>query len=285
MRPTGLAFFLQHRDRWRGWFCDMHASFHCICCMLCIYSIYCYAYLHRWYVKCVYCIYFCLKFLSTLALHWRHEFICMSAWRSKRDSPEGPARQLAEGCGPSLPPAQPELGSCPGPSAGELPRHHPGLGLSREGTCPWPRCQARCPPLTRAGRKNRAVHVTCLQPESELRTAEHVCSRALGGSFRKGKKERTKTPLKITLFERKQMGEAKVLRWFLLGIMLCLYNLSLTTCFIYIFIYLIDKLTSSVWQILKYRQAVGEHNKKPIPVTWEGCDLTSSCFHQEWDSQ
>ena len=79
----------------------MHASFCCIYCMLCIDRIYCHVYAHRWHVKCVYCIYFCLKFLNTLVLYWRHEFIRVSAWRSKCHSPQGPVRQLAERRGQS----------------------------------------------------------------------------------------------------------------------------------------------------------------------------------------
>lgn len=117
---SGLTYFLQRKDRRRGWHSGMHASFHCIYCMLRTYSIYCYVYVHRWYVKCVYCIYFCMKFLNTLVLHWKHEFISVSAWRSKRHSPKGPVHQLAKRRGPSLPPAWLDLGNGPASRAREL---------------------------------------------------------------------------------------------------------------------------------------------------------------------
>jgi len=83
----------------------------------------------------------------------------------------------------------------------------------------------------------------CMSPVCSLRQTYPQQSTVVPGlwvvAFGKEEKNETMISLKITLLECKQMGEAKVPRWVLLEVMLCLYNLSLTTCFIYM-------LTSSI---------------------------------------
>lgn len=73
---------------------------------------------------------------------------------------------------------RPELGNCPGTVQGQR-RAERAHAPAKQGV----------PSLTHAGRENHAVHVTGLQPESDLPAAKHICSWTLGGSFRKGEKE------------------------------------------------------------------------------------------------